>query len=97
MDESKPRRRWLSFGIRDLLWAMVVVGLAIGWWTEKRFSDFERERYEAVCRMLQVTVDDLASCAERDCYRGLPNYGLEFFGTPRQWRRSSEAVPATHN
>ena len=32
MDENKPRRRWLSFGIRDLLWAMLVVGLGIGWW-----------------------------------------------------------------
>jgi len=36
MDENKPRRRWLSFGIRDLLWAMVVVGLVIGWWLERR-------------------------------------------------------------
>jgi hypothetical protein len=24
------------FGIRDLLWAMVVVGLAVGWWVEHR-------------------------------------------------------------
>jgi hypothetical protein len=31
MDENKPRRRWLSFGIRDLLWAMVVAGVALGW------------------------------------------------------------------
>ena len=38
MDENKPRRRWLSFGIRDLLWAMVVVGLALGWWEESRHS-----------------------------------------------------------
>jgi hypothetical protein len=36
MDEHKPRRRWLSFGIRDLLWAMVVVGLAVGWWLDHR-------------------------------------------------------------
>jgi len=36
MDENKPRRRWLSFGIRDLLWAMVVVGLVIGWWNQSR-------------------------------------------------------------
>jgi hypothetical protein len=35
MDENKPRRRWLSFGIRDLLWAMVVVGLVIGWWVDR--------------------------------------------------------------
>ena len=36
MDENKPRRRWLSFGIRDLLWAMVVVGLAVALWLEHR-------------------------------------------------------------
>ena len=36
MDENKPSRRWLSFGIRDLLWAMVVVGLAVGWWNQSR-------------------------------------------------------------
>ena len=36
MDENKPRRRWLSFGIRDLLWAMVVVGLGIGWWADRQ-------------------------------------------------------------
>jgi hypothetical protein len=39
MDENKPRR-WLSFGIRDLLWAMVVVGMGIGWWMDRsRLSD----------------------------------------------------------
>lgn len=36
MDENKPGRRWLSFGIRDLLWAMVVLGLAIALWLEHR-------------------------------------------------------------
>jgi hypothetical protein len=36
MDEKKPPRRWLSFGIRDLLWAMVVVGLLIGWWQDRK-------------------------------------------------------------
>ena len=30
MDENKPLRRWLSFGVSDLLWAMVVaVGFAV--------------------------------------------------------------------
>jgi hypothetical protein len=38
MDDNKPRRRWLSFGIRDLLWATVVVGMAVGWWAEYRHS-----------------------------------------------------------
>jgi hypothetical protein len=26
----------LRFGIRDLLWAMVVVGMGLGWWSEHR-------------------------------------------------------------
>jgi hypothetical protein len=34
MNENKPNRGWLSFGIRDLLWATLVVGLAIGWWQD---------------------------------------------------------------
>jgi hypothetical protein len=36
MDENKPPRRWLSFGIRDLLWAMVVVGMFLAWRFERR-------------------------------------------------------------
>jgi hypothetical protein len=36
MDGNKLRRRWLSFGIRDLIWSMVVVGLAIGWWQDRQ-------------------------------------------------------------
>jgi hypothetical protein len=45
MDESKPRRPWLTFGIRDLLWAMVVVGMAIGWALEyRRHADEQRSQ-----------------------------------------------------
>jgi hypothetical protein len=53
MDEKKPRRRWLSFGIRDLLWAMVVAGLllALGqqramWWDA--MLDYNDERLKRV-------------------------------------------------
>ena len=36
MDENKPARRaLLRFGARDLLWATVVVGLALGWWLDR--------------------------------------------------------------
>ena len=35
MDENKPRRRWLSFGIRDLLWAMALIGMGLGWWLDR--------------------------------------------------------------
>jgi|GEM_PF-3960025 len=43
MDENQPRRRWLSFGIRDLLWAMALCGALLGWWLEYRY-DREREK-----------------------------------------------------
>jgi hypothetical protein len=36
MDENKPRQSLPRFGIRDVLWAMVVLGLALGWWAESR-------------------------------------------------------------
>jgi len=29
----------MRFTIRDLLWAMVVVALALGWWLDKRASE----------------------------------------------------------
>jgi hypothetical protein len=38
MDENKSRRRWLSFGIRDLFWAMVVVGLGLSLYFERSKS-----------------------------------------------------------
>ena len=41
MDENKPRRRWLSFGIRDLLWAMALLAMGLGWWVDR--SRFEGE------------------------------------------------------
>jgi hypothetical protein len=34
MTETKPKRRWFRFSIRDLLWLTVVVGMAIGWWLD---------------------------------------------------------------
>ena len=36
MTETKPKHRWLRFAIRDLLWLIVFVGLATGWWLDHR-------------------------------------------------------------
>ena len=36
MTETKPKRRWFTFSIRDLLWLTLVVALAIGWWINFR-------------------------------------------------------------
>lgn len=38
---------WFRFHIRDLLWAMVVVGLMIGWWVERT----ENRRLRSVNRI----------------------------------------------
>ena len=34
MTETKPKRRWFSFSIRDLLWLMAVVAMGVGWWID---------------------------------------------------------------
>jgi|GEM_PF-4487950 len=40
----------LRFGIRDLLWAMIVLAMGLGWWGDRwqlcyRYDNFIRERY----------------------------------------------------
>jgi hypothetical protein len=57
MDENKPRRCWLSFSIRDLLWAMVVVGLAVGWALEYRRHAAEQRSQQ---RKFEQYVHDLS-------------------------------------
>jgi type II secretory pathway component GspD/PulD (secretin) len=36
MSETKPKRRWFSFSIRDLLLLTVIVALSVGWWLDHR-------------------------------------------------------------
>jgi type II secretory pathway component GspD/PulD (secretin) len=36
MSETKPKRRWFSFSIRDLLLLTVIAALAVGWWLDHR-------------------------------------------------------------
>jgi Bacterial type II/III secretion system short domain len=36
MTETKPKRRWFSFSIRDVMLVTVIVALAIGWWLDHR-------------------------------------------------------------
>ena len=40
-----PRRRW-QFSIRDVLLVMLIVGLAVGWFVDRRrlADEFERQR-----------------------------------------------------
>jgi hypothetical protein len=39
MNENKPHRRWLRFDLRDLLWAMVVLGLGLALWSQYRRAE----------------------------------------------------------
>jgi hypothetical protein len=44
----------LRFTIRDLLWLMVVVGLAVGWWLEyRKFSLEEKAALEIARTMMK--------------------------------------------
>jgi hypothetical protein len=84
MDESKPRRRWLRFGIRDLLWAMVVAGLVIGWWMDhlavRRQAKFEAGIHKAEIRRARAVerwLDAQYPKWNRDFYYDAP---MGFFG-----------------
>ena len=39
MTETKPKRRWFSFSIRELLLLTAIAALAIGWWLEWHSTD----------------------------------------------------------
>jgi hypothetical protein len=54
MDENKPRRRWLRFGIRDLLWAMALLAMALAWWVDRSELKAKSERYMGVLLKLRT-------------------------------------------
>ena len=64
MDENKPRRPWLSFGIRDLLWAMAFLGACIGWWQDRRENDRIALRAESLEVDLRLMTSQFGSDAE---------------------------------
>ena len=35
MGKNRSGRRWFSFGIRALLWAMALIGMGLGWWLDR--------------------------------------------------------------
>lgn len=63
MDENKSRRRWLSFGIRDLLWAMALLAMGLGWgrerWKNDKRDAFINERLQRENAGLRLVGDDV--------------------------------------
>ena len=49
------------FTIRDLLWLMVVVGMAVGWWLDKQhWADSKKVAVNDARNLLQVIADPFA-------------------------------------
>ena len=47
MTETKPKRRWFRFSIRDLLLSFIVIALALGWWVDHlRIARLEATKWE---------------------------------------------------
>jgi hypothetical protein len=44
----------MKFNIRDLLWAMLVVGLAIGWWIDRRQIESRADKLQARVHQLEA-------------------------------------------
>ncbi len=45
MTETKPRRRWFRFSIRDLLWLTALVAVCVGWWISNSYRKIGRYQY----------------------------------------------------
>ena len=56
MTETKPKRRWFTFSIRDLLWLTAIVGLMTAFWADHRQLMKSNDSYEQQSRELIRTV-----------------------------------------
>jgi hypothetical protein len=98
MDENKPARRsFLRFGMRDVLWAMVVVGFALTWVVEH--PDRWPMRWLAGPLLTKIYyVEDLAPALTVD--NSSPIYGAFLVGelkasvTPTSWDSGRARVTA---
>jgi hypothetical protein len=88
MDENKPRRRWLSFGIRDLLWAMVVVGMGIGWWAQHRHATDKAEAESIAQLNRYITL--MNKCLELKTAISNSGYEVVGRGFPKLAKKKSE-------
>lgn len=50
MSETKPKRRWVTFSIRDLLWLTAIVGLMTAFWADHRQLMKSNDSYEQQSR-----------------------------------------------
>jgi hypothetical protein len=51
MTETKPKRRWFTFSIRDLLWLTLVVGMVAVWLVHRqRMNHLNNLRWETSTR-----------------------------------------------
>ena len=57
MTDSKPKRRWFSFSIRDLLLVTVIAALAIGWWLDHRV---QVDRYQSLLSQTKIAAYPIA-------------------------------------
>ena len=62
MEATTNKRRWWQFGIRDVLWLMVVSAMSCGWWAHERYqkAQFEEER-----KSLKAQINELQGWEER--------------------------------
>jgi hypothetical protein len=63
MNETKPKRRWFRFSIRDLLLLTVIVALTTGWWLDHRqlraiISSFESPEVPEYLVELNLSKDE---------------------------------------
>ena len=51
----------MRFTIRDVLWLMVVVGMGVGWWIDRRYlaTGYERDALLNTIRIMRSEIEEL--------------------------------------
>jgi hypothetical protein len=80
-----------QFTLRDLLWLMLVIGLALGWWRQARREEFAKEN---LCTYFIMADGDFDEMFERRLYsKGV----VENRRKLKTERRSRTYAPAKQN
>lgn len=74
---------YLRFGIRDLLWAMALIGTGLGWWLEHR-SDREQRLINQANEWSRQIVPTVPGSQSLTAVRGTIRYAD---GTSVEWER----------
>jgi hypothetical protein len=73
MDEKLRKRRWLQFGLRDLLWAVALAAAVLGWRADRRVYTQPVIFQDMLTQMRGMNKDEVREVWGKPSIMGAPN------------------------